>query len=160
MIDGGPWLGHPSHPASRGGMENDLILQQFIDGFSAPIATSTADGRLEFVNKQFLLYFARQPERRCRTGRSHRAPAAARRAGAPQRTPRLIRRRGKPPQRGPTLLRRSFRCPQFALSCRVYAVNEPMFCRQSSRTARPELAHLISEHLHRGFTPSGVRASQ
>src|SRR6476659_6833747 len=38
------------------GMEQDLTFPQIIDGLSAPIATTTSDGRVEFANKQFLDY--------------------------------------------------------------------------------------------------------
>jgi PAS domain-containing protein len=38
------------------GMEEDLTFPQIIDGLSAPIATLTADGRVEFANKQLLDY--------------------------------------------------------------------------------------------------------
>jgi PAS domain S-box-containing protein len=37
-------------------MEDDLTFQQIIDGLSAPIATTTADGRVEHANRQFLDY--------------------------------------------------------------------------------------------------------
>ena len=39
-----------------GGMDDDLTLPQIIVGLSAPIATTTADGQLDLVNKQFLDY--------------------------------------------------------------------------------------------------------
>jgi PAS domain S-box-containing protein len=37
-------------------MENDLTFPQIVDGLSAPIATTTADGRVELANRQFLDY--------------------------------------------------------------------------------------------------------
>ena len=37
-------------------MEDDLTFPQIIDGLSAPIATTTADGRVELANRQFLDY--------------------------------------------------------------------------------------------------------
>src|ERR1700692_1189292 len=42
--------------APRGGMEDDLTFPQIIDGLSAPIATTTADGRVDFTNGQLLDY--------------------------------------------------------------------------------------------------------
>jgi hypothetical protein len=35
-------------------MEDDLTFPQIIDGLSAPIATITPDGRIDFVNRQLL----------------------------------------------------------------------------------------------------------
>jgi PAS domain S-box-containing protein len=37
-------------------MEDDLTFTQIVNGLSAPIATTTADGRIELVNKQLLDY--------------------------------------------------------------------------------------------------------
>jgi PAS domain S-box-containing protein len=37
-------------------MENDLTFPQIIDGLSVPIATTTADGQVDSVNRQFLDY--------------------------------------------------------------------------------------------------------
>ena len=37
-------------------MEYDLIFPQIIDGLSAPIATTTAEGRVESANRQFVDY--------------------------------------------------------------------------------------------------------
>src|SRR5262245_34262195 len=37
-------------------MEEEITLPQFIDGLSAPTATTTADGRVELVNQQLLDY--------------------------------------------------------------------------------------------------------
>jgi PAS domain S-box-containing protein len=37
-------------------MEDDLTFPQIIDGLSAPIATTTADGRVDFANRQLLDY--------------------------------------------------------------------------------------------------------
>jgi PAS domain-containing protein len=34
-------------------MEDDLTFPQIIDGLSAPIATTTADGQVDLVNRQF-----------------------------------------------------------------------------------------------------------
>jgi len=35
-------------------MEDDLTFPQIINGLSAPIATATADGRVDHANRQFL----------------------------------------------------------------------------------------------------------
>src|ERR1700730_1396991 len=37
-------------------MEDDFTFPQIIDGLSAPIATTTADGRVDFANRQLLDY--------------------------------------------------------------------------------------------------------
>ena len=37
-------------------MEDVLTFPQIIDGLSAPIATTTADGRVDHVNRRFLEY--------------------------------------------------------------------------------------------------------
>ena len=37
-------------------METDPTFPQLIDGLSAPIATTTAEGRFEYANRQFLDY--------------------------------------------------------------------------------------------------------
>jgi PAS domain S-box-containing protein len=37
-------------------MERDLTFPQIVDGLSAPIATTTSDGQVEFANRQFLDY--------------------------------------------------------------------------------------------------------
>jgi PAS domain S-box-containing protein len=37
-------------------MEDDLTFPQMIDGLSAPIASTTADGRVDFANRQFVDY--------------------------------------------------------------------------------------------------------
>src|SRR5690349_15887625 len=39
-------------------MEQDLTVPQIIEGLSAPIATTTPDGRVELANRQFLDYLA------------------------------------------------------------------------------------------------------
>jgi PAS domain S-box-containing protein len=38
-------------------MEDDISLPQIVDSLSAPIATMTAEGRFDLVNKEFLDYF-------------------------------------------------------------------------------------------------------
>ena len=37
-------------------MEDQFTFPQIIDGLSAPIATTTADGQVDLVNRQFLDY--------------------------------------------------------------------------------------------------------
>jgi PAS domain-containing protein len=37
-------------------MEDDLTFPQIIDGLSAPIASTTADGRVDFANRQVVDY--------------------------------------------------------------------------------------------------------
>ena len=37
-------------------MEDDLTFPQIVNGLSAPIATTTADGRVDFANRQLLDY--------------------------------------------------------------------------------------------------------
>jgi hypothetical protein len=39
-------------------MEDDVTFPQIIDGLSAPIATTTADGRVDFANRQLLDYLS------------------------------------------------------------------------------------------------------
>ena len=38
-------------------MEDDISLPQIVDSLSAPIATMTADGRVDIANRNFLDYF-------------------------------------------------------------------------------------------------------
>lgn len=56
-LDESNWLRKPLFTASRGDMKDELTLPQILDSLSAPIATTTADGRIDLANKQFLDYF-------------------------------------------------------------------------------------------------------
>ena len=44
-------------------MEDNLRFQQIIGALSVPIATTTADGRIDLVNKQFLDYLSARRRR-------------------------------------------------------------------------------------------------